>query len=47
MSDNGGRMSILRRISSAGLRTVDQISLTEMILPLVVIDVHAESARKS
>lgn len=28
-----------------GLRTVDQINLTEMILPLVVIDVHEESAR--
>ena len=28
-----------------GLRTVDQITLQEMILPLVVIDVHAESAR--
>jgi len=30
-----------------GLRTVDQISLQEMILPLVVIDVHAESARNA
>src|SRR6476659_1818114 len=28
-----------------GLRTVDQIALQEMVLPLVVIDVHAESAR--
>lgn len=28
-----------------GLRTVDQIALQEMILPLVVIDVHAESAK--
>ena len=28
-----------------GLRTVDQIPLQEMILPLVVIDVHAESAK--
>ena len=28
-----------------GLRTVDQITLPEMILPLVVIDVHAESAK--
>ena len=28
-----------------GLRTVDQISLEEMILPLVVIDVHAEAAK--
>jgi kynurenine formamidase len=28
-----------------GLRTVDQISLKEMILPLVVIDVHAEAAK--
>lgn len=28
-----------------GLRTVDQISLQEMILPLVVIDVHTESAK--
>jgi kynurenine formamidase len=28
-----------------GLRTVDQITLQEMILPLVVIDVHAESAK--
>src|SRR5260370_39091702 len=28
-----------------GLRTVDQIGLKEMILPLVVIDVHAEAAR--
>ena len=30
-----------------GLRTVDQISLQEMILPLVVIDVHAESAKNA
>src|SRR6266404_2538596 len=28
-----------------GLRTVDQISLQEMILPMAVIDVHAESAK--
>jgi kynurenine formamidase len=28
-----------------GLRTVDQIPLQEMVLPLVVIDVHAEAAR--
>ena len=28
-----------------GLRTVDQIELKEMILPLVVIDVHAEVAK--
>lgn len=28
-----------------GLRTVDQITLPEMILPLVVIDVHTEAAR--
>ncbi len=28
-----------------GLRTVDQIPMQEMILPLVVIDVHAEAAR--
>jgi kynurenine formamidase len=28
-----------------GLRTVDQISLKEMILPLVVIDVHSEAAK--
>ena len=28
-----------------GLRTVDQIDLKEMILPLVVIDVHAECAK--
>ena len=28
-----------------GLRTVDQISPQEMILPLAVIDVHAESAK--
>jgi kynurenine formamidase len=28
-----------------GLRTVDQIGLQEMILPLVVIDVHAEAAK--
>ncbi|HKP03502.1 MAG TPA: cyclase family protein [Chthoniobacterales bacterium] len=28
-----------------GLRTVDQITLQEMILPLVVIDVHAEAAK--
>jgi kynurenine formamidase len=30
-----------------GLRTVDQISLQEMILPLAVIDVHEESAKNS
>lgn len=30
-----------------GLRTVDQITLPEMILPLVVIDVHAEAARNA
>lgn len=28
-----------------GLRTVDQITLPEMVLPLVVIDVHAEAAK--
>ena len=28
-----------------GLRTVDQISLQEMVLPLVVIDVHVEAAK--
>lgn len=28
-----------------GLRTVDQIELKEMILPLVVVDVHAEAAK--
>ena len=28
-----------------GLRTVDQITLQEMVLPLIVIDVHAESAK--
>jgi kynurenine formamidase len=28
-----------------GLRTVDEITLQEMILPLVVIDVHTESAK--
>ena len=28
-----------------GLRTVDQITLQEMVLPLVVIDVHAEAAK--
>lgn len=28
-----------------GLRTVDEIELKEMILPLVVIDVHAEAAK--
>jgi kynurenine formamidase len=28
-----------------GLRTVDQIELKEMILPLVVIDVHGEAAK--
>ena len=28
-----------------GLRTVDQIPLTEMILPLVVLDVHAKVAK--
>jgi len=28
-----------------GLRTVDQISLKEMVLPLVVIDVHGEAAK--
>src|SRR3954463_6049887 len=30
-----------------GLRTVDQIELKEMILPLVVIDVHVEVAKDS
>jgi kynurenine formamidase len=30
-----------------GLRTVDQIDPKEMILPLVVIDVHAEAAKNS
>jgi kynurenine formamidase len=29
----------------SGLRTVDQITLKEMILPLVVIDVHSEAAK--
>lgn len=30
-----------------GLRTVDQIPLQEMVLPLVVIDVHAEAAKNA
>jgi kynurenine formamidase len=30
-----------------GLRTVDQIDLKEMVLPLVVIDVHNEAAKNS
>ncbi|MDQ6807903.1 MAG: cyclase family protein [Verrucomicrobiota bacterium] len=30
-----------------GLRTVDQIDLKEMILPLVVIDVHEEAAKNA
>ena len=30
-----------------GLRTVDQIELKEMILPLVVIDVHDRSGEES
>ena len=30
-----------------GLRTVDQIELKEMILPLVVIDVHEEAAKNA
>ena len=30
-----------------GLRTVDQIPLQEMVLPLVVIDVHAEVAKNA
>ena len=30
-----------------GLRAVDQIELKEMILPLVVIDVHAEAAKNA
>lgn len=30
-----------------GLRTVDQITLPEMILPLVVIDVHDEAAKNA
>jgi kynurenine formamidase len=30
-----------------GLRTVDQITLKEMILPLVVIDVHDEAAKNA
>src|SRR4030088_339174 len=30
-----------------GLRTVDQIELKEMILPLVVIDVHNEASKNS
>ncbi|HAF02178.1 MAG TPA: cyclase, partial [Spartobacteria bacterium] len=28
-----------------GLRTVDQIDLKEMILPLVIVDVHEEAAK--
>jgi len=32
---------------SKGLRTVDQIDPKEMILPLVVIDVHGESTTSS
>jgi len=30
-----------------GLRTVDQITLPEMVLPLVVIDVHEEAAKNA
>jgi len=47
MSDNGERMSIRRPISIKGLRTVDQIDLKEMILPLAVIDVHGEAEKNS
>ena len=30
-----------------GLRTVDQITLKEMVLPLVIIDVHSEAAKNA
>jgi kynurenine formamidase len=45
MSANGAHTSIRRRIFIKGLRTVDQIDPKEMILPLVVIDVHEEAAK--
>ncbi len=45
MLANGAPMSILLHISSKGLRTVDQINPKEMILPLVIIDVHKDAAK--
>jgi kynurenine formamidase len=30
-----------------GLRTVDQIGLKEMLLPLVVVDLHEEACKES
>jgi len=45
MSDNGEPHVDPPAHFIKGLRTVDQIDLKEMILPLVVIDVHSEAER--
>ena len=42
--DSGGRTRIRRRDFIRGLRTLDQIDCKEMILPLVVIDIHSRAA---
>ena len=42
---NGARTWIPPAHFHKGLRTVDQIELKEMILPLVCIDVHEECAK--
>jgi kynurenine formamidase len=44
-AENGAHMWIRQRHFHKGLRTVDQIELKEMILPLVCIDVHGECAK--
>ena len=47
MLDSGARMWIPPAHFVRGGRTVDQITLKEMIMPLVVIDVHTEVAKNA
>ena len=44
-SDSGVLTSTRRHTFTTGLRTVDQIEPSEMVLPLVVLDVHENVAR--
>ena len=44
-SASGAHTWMRPRISIPGLRTIDQIAPSEMLLPLVVIDVHEQVAR--
>ncbi len=46
-SASGARISMRPRIFHEGLRTVDQVPVEEMMMPLVVLDVHAQVAKNA